>query len=101
MLAQDKAFRPDPRAEYIARYCPLYDVAGRCCAVYPVRPLVCRLLGYVEWMPCPVGRALPPLADRVALMCDYYAMAVRPVGQWLTDAPLVRTVAAPSEEGVT
>jgi len=33
--------------------CPFYQ-KGRC-AVYPVRPLSCRLFGHSEGMPCPHG----------------------------------------------
>ena len=40
--------------------CPLRDVEADRCAVYPVRPLVCRLWGEDPAAPCPYG----PLAWR-------------------------------------
>ncbi len=33
--------------------CPLYQ-EGRC-SVYPVRPLICRIFGHAERLPCPRG----------------------------------------------
>lgn len=34
--------------------CPLLDEGGRC-RVYPVRPLICRIWGVAEELPCPHG----------------------------------------------
>lgn len=100
LLVQDKTFRPDPTSEFVARFCPLYDMTARRCAVYPVRPLICRLLGFVEWLPCPLGRALPALADGVEIMRAYYAMDVRPVDDWLKVAPLAPRGETLSGEGM-
>jgi hypothetical protein len=69
-------------------FCPLYDTRRRRCAVYPVRPLVCRLLGFVEWMPCPIERRLPILADGVLLMREYAAETLRTLPEWLEHNPL-------------
>jgi Fe-S-cluster containining protein len=78
-----------PEDVLTADYCPLYDRAARGCLVYPVRPLVCRLLGFVEWMPCPLGRDLPVLADGPRLMVEYARLRPEPVGVWLERMPLV------------
>lgn len=40
--------------------CRFRDTELGRCTVYPVRPLVCRLFGHVEWLPCPIGRVAPP-----------------------------------------
>ncbi len=40
----------------VVRQCRFHDRAAGRCIVYPARPLVCRLMGLVEWMPCPAGR---------------------------------------------
>lgn len=47
--------RADPDAAYYTA-CRFRDVERGRCAVYPVRPLVCRLFGHVEWLPCPIER---------------------------------------------
>jgi Fe-S-cluster containining protein len=39
---------------YIA--CRFRNVALGRCSIYPVRPLVCRLFGHVEWLPCPIQK---------------------------------------------
>jgi len=69
-------------------FCPLYDMRTRRCAVYPVRPLVCRLLGFVEWMPCPIERRLPVLDDGVRLMREYAEERLRALPEWLEQNPL-------------
>lgn len=48
---------PYPGAEefqYTA--CRFRDVEQARCSIYPVRPLVCRLFGHVEWLPCPIEK---------------------------------------------
>ncbi|HSV72882.1 MAG TPA: YkgJ family cysteine cluster protein [Chthonomonadales bacterium] len=77
--------------------CRLFDVERRECAAYAVRPLVCRLLGHVEWMPCPVGqvrRAAPSVAA-LGLMARYARWPRRPMEEWLAagaaDARLMPT----------
>lgn len=78
-----------PEQFLLGRHCPLYDRAAERCMVYPVRPLVCRLLGFVEWMPCPAGLDLPVLADGPWLMLDYALLRPRPIDEWLAERPLV------------
>jgi Fe-S-cluster containining protein len=33
--------------------CPYFE--NNSCVIYPVRPLVCRLMGITDLMPCPKG----------------------------------------------
>jgi len=51
--------------------CLFYDVARRGCLIYPVRPLVCRLFGRVEWLPCPLGRSLKLIQGWKELLDTY------------------------------
>ena len=51
--------------------CLFQDVTRGGCIVYPARPLVCRLFGQVEWLPCPLGRRLPQVRDGLELIQAY------------------------------
>jgi len=57
VLAQNKEL-PWPGAEGEATYtaCRFFDTETGLCAVYPARPLICRLFGHVEWLPCPIEK---------------------------------------------
>ena len=59
------------------------SVRGRC-LIYPVRPLVCRLMGHVWWLPCPIERiecSVPVSAVNAAL--DAYCQLERvPYAEW-------------------
>jgi len=44
---------PKRAFESIYDKCPYYE--DNSCLIYPVRPLVCRLMGLTELMPCPSG----------------------------------------------
>ncbi len=37
----------------IYEYCPYLE--NNTCLIYPVRPLICRLMGITELLPCPEG----------------------------------------------
>jgi len=66
------------------RACRFRDVRSGRCGIYPVRPLVCRLMGYVPWMPCPIGRVATTVApDCVLAALDEYCRATRmPYAEW-------------------
>jgi hypothetical protein len=67
------------------RACCFRDVSSGCCTVYPVRPLVCRLMGHVPWMPCPTGRVTTTVAAERALAAleEYCRMKRAPYKVWL------------------
>lgn len=79
---------PYPGAEefhYTA--CRFRDLALGRCAVYPVRPLVCRLFGHVEWLPCPIQRIEQPTAGGVEVMRRYGAALQLTYEEWLAGEP--------------
>ena len=80
--AQDKTV--DLGDEVSVQMCRYRDVDGGRCVVYPVRPLVCRLLGYVEWMPCPIDKvpAIIRTQDALQLMSAYAALERNTFEEW-------------------
>lgn len=76
---------PWPGAEDLGvtyRRCRFRDVARGRCAIYPVRPTVCRLFGHTEWLPCPIG-AVPSVPDDApALWRDYRGFERRSWDGW-------------------
>lgn len=48
--------------------CRFYDRVARGCIVYAARPMICRLMGHVEWLPCPVGKV--PLTVETGVAVD-------------------------------
>jgi Fe-S-cluster containining protein len=65
ILNQDK--RVDLGDGFHARMCRYRDMEAGGCAIYEARPLVCRLMGHVEWLPCPIEKVEKPLATPMAL----------------------------------
>ncbi len=59
------------------------DTAGRC-HIYPVRPLICRLFGLVEWLPCPLGRWGVRVPDGIEIMRWYAELGPRTYEHWLS-----------------
>ncbi len=64
--------------------CRYRDMELGRCVVYPVRPLACRLLGHVEWMPCPIEKVtqIIPTADALALMRAYAELERKTFEEW-------------------
>lgn len=64
--------------------CRYWDTETRGCAVYEARPLVCRLLGHVEWLPCPIEKVPEaiPTPDALALMDAYASLERRTFAEW-------------------
>lgn len=63
--------------------CPFLDRSSRLCKVYAVRPLVCRLFGQVEWLPCPTGQAQPLPTELIqAIVEGYKSRARRTLREW-------------------
>jgi len=73
----------------VVRACRFRDRKRGRCAIYPVRPLVCRLLGHVEWMPCPIGRIrrTASTADALEMMRAYAQQPRRTYEEWLAEDP--------------
>ncbi len=65
--------------------CLFYDVTRRRCLVYPARPLICRLFGRVEWLPCPIGRKLPLLHNGIELIQTYARQRRATFGEWCVE----------------
>jgi Fe-S-cluster containining protein len=64
--------------------CRYRDMELGRCAVYAARPLACRLLGHVEWMPCPIEKVphIIPTKDALALMHVYAKMERKTFEDW-------------------
>ena len=64
--------------------CRYRDMSLGRCVVYPARPLVCRLLGHVEWMPCPIEKVprVVRTEDALALMREYSQETRRTFEEW-------------------
>lgn len=65
--------------------CLFHDVARGGCLVYPARPLVCRLFGRVEWLPCPLGKGLPQIHGGVELMQTYARQRRATFSEWCAE----------------
>jgi len=66
--------------------CLFYDVTKQGCIVYPARPLICRLFGRVEWMPCPLGKQLRLIPDAVQLIQEYAEEQRATFVEWCTES---------------
>ena len=80
--AQDKTV--DLGDGVTVQMCRYRDMEAGRCVVYAARPLVCRLLGHVEWMPCPIEK-VPQIIrteDAVQLMRAYAAFERRSFEEW-------------------
>ena len=82
VLEQDKLVDLGDGCE--VRMCRYLDMERRGCVVYEARPLVCRLLGHVEWLPCPIGKVEREVnvSDAVALMQAYSTEERHTFEQW-------------------
>jgi hypothetical protein len=68
--------------------CTFYDVTKRRCLIYPARPLICRLFGLVEWLPCPEGRSLDLLKDGLGVIQAYAGERRLTFGEWCAEEGL-------------
>jgi ferredoxin len=50
--------------------CRFRDVAHGRCLVYRARPMICRVFGHAEWLPCPAG-LIPTTTGAVEMMQAY------------------------------
>ncbi|MCC2672799.1 MAG: putative Fe-S-cluster oxidoreductase [Armatimonadetes bacterium] len=68
---QDKQVPYPGAEEYHYTACRFRDVERGRCSIYPVRPVVCRLFGHVEWLPCPIQKVPGVAAGGIAAMQHY------------------------------
>lgn len=82
VLSQNKA--ADLGDEVSVEMCRYWDVTNERCAVYSARPLICRLLGHVEWLPCPIEKVtqIVPTEKALALMSAYAKEERRTFEEW-------------------
>lgn len=77
-------FTPTIRdARQMAARCEFADPDGLKCLIYPVRPLICRLFGVVEWLPCPRGRMDVLEPDGPRIMEQYRRFERRSFREWM------------------
>ena len=69
-----------PEFDYEA--CRFRDAERNRCGIYPVRPLVCRLFGHVEWLPCPAGIIDDAAPEGIALMEWYGRRDLHTYEEW-------------------
>lgn len=79
VLGQDKNWSWGDSA--VSR-CLFRDTERNNCFVYPARPLVCRLFGFVEWLPCPLGKVSQQLPDGLAIVHWYRHFPRRTFQGW-------------------
>lgn len=63
--------------------CRFRDVERGRCSIYPVRPLVCRLFGHVEWLPCPIEKVPTPTPGGFEAMNRYGDGGLLIYEEWL------------------
>jgi Fe-S-cluster containining protein len=69
-----------PEFSYTA--CRFRDPENGRCSVYPVRPLICRLFGHAEWLPCPIDRIPSPSPDARLMIEEYAREELRTIEEW-------------------
>lgn len=68
--------------------CLFYDVTKHRCIAYPARPLICRLFGRVEWLPCPLEKSLPLLKDGLKVIQAYAEQKRATFAEWCVEEGL-------------
>ncbi|HOJ22344.1 MAG TPA: YkgJ family cysteine cluster protein [Armatimonadota bacterium] len=81
VLGQDKVLHWGEGA--VVALCPFLDRDTDRCAIYPVRPLICRLFGYAPWLPCPTGKQNDSIEGAVEIMVEYASLERHPLRAWL------------------
>ncbi len=79
---------PGRQPEEMMAPCRFLNQQTRLCIIYPVRPLICRLFGLVEWLPCPTGKQSALVGDGLGLMRRYAQLGPRPFSYWYELKPL-------------
>ncbi len=70
--------------------CRFLNMQTRLCSIYPVRPRICRLLGHVEWLPCPIQRIPRTLTMQQALplLAETAPYLRKTLAEWVQQSPL-------------
>jgi Fe-S-cluster containining protein len=66
--------------------CRFRDVERGRCLVYAARPMICRMFGHVEWLPCPIERVERVVPGAVEVMQAYAAHQRKTYEEWLLEA---------------
>jgi hypothetical protein len=82
VLGQSKNVKV-PGTEYSYTACRFRDVDGARCLIYRARPLICRLFGHVEWLPCPIEKVRGPVAGGIELMRAYAEQTLKTYEEWV------------------
>jgi hypothetical protein len=82
---QDKEVPYPGAEEYTYTACRFRDVERGRCSIYPVRPVVCRLFGHVEWLPCPIEKVPAPASSGVDAMKHYGSAPQKTYEEWLAN----------------
>ena len=72
---------PEDDVYYTA--CRFRDSERGRCSVYPVRPLICRLFGHVDWLPCPISKVPAPTPGGPEVMLHYRRSPLHTYEEWL------------------
>jgi len=67
--------------------CVFRDEERGRCAVYEARPLICRLFGLVEWLPCPLGRWPARLPQGLEIVKWYARQELHTYAEWAALVP--------------
>ena len=82
VAAQEKVVPWPGAPEVTYEACRFRDLERGQCSIYLVRPLICRLFGHVEWLPCPAGIIEDAAPEGVSLMEWYSRRDLRTYEEW-------------------
>lgn len=70
--------------------CRFRDQEAGACAIYPVRPLICRLFGHVDSLPCPISRVPQTLPGSPEPLRPYLSSRRLTYEEWESEAAPAR-----------
>lgn len=82
---QDKQVPIPGAEEFHYTACRFRNVERGRCSIYPVRPVVCRLFGHVEWLPCPIEKVPGPVPGGIEAMRRYGEAPQKTYEEWLAE----------------
>jgi len=86
--AQDKSIPGWP----ITQFCQFRDTELERCSIYPVRPVICRLFGHTEWLPCPLGIVPPQGTEAMDAYQRYAQEKLQPFDEWRREVDCGETI---------